>query len=397
MNIKNNKVLTTLGFGLLFLVNIMACDAATLTATGLKPVVILFHPSGKFAYAVNNQSKNISQYRYESGELTPLANPVVGTGYDVTFGSSFDPTGKYLMVPAHGENKIYIYSFDPASGELTLIERKSTVFGTLQAQFSLDGKFVYILSIDSNQIYQYAFDSSNGRMTPLSPLSIKTGMNPTGVGLSNDGKYMYEISSNQNNTTRYTVDTENGQLTMNETYSVGNFPVYSNFDPSGAISLCVNYKSNSISVFTADIASGKMDYANPRSINAGAFPNSLPVYDKSGQYVYVANEQSNDISQYKLDLQNKTLIPLSPSRVKIKGIGADWLTISPDFKYVFVLNAATNNIERFTIGTDGRLFDDFGQSAILPWGDSTNEATNGSNNPALLQRLKVFSSKWLHN
>jgi 6-phosphogluconolactonase (cycloisomerase 2 family) len=71
-------------------VSVFAIDAATgaLTATssapaGTDPVALNLDASGKFAYAVNLTSNNVTQFTVDptSGALTPAGSPVnTGTG-----------------------------------------------------------------------------------------------------------------------------------------------------------------------------------------------------------------------------------------------------------------------------------------------------------------------------
>ena len=221
--------------------------------------------------------------------------------------------------------------------------------------FSDDGKFVYIVSLGENAVYQYKFNSSNGEMTPLSPVKFSTENAPTGIGLSNDGKYIYEISSGENSTARYYIQ-KDGQLEKNEVYKlIGNFPVYSNFDKTGKISLCTNYNSDNLDVFLANVTTGVMESVG--SVSAGNYPNSLVVYHKSNEYAYVANEGSNDVTAYILnsDAKNVESIIQKVAQYNTGGIKPGWLVPSPDENYLYVLNSGSNNISSFHVEKNGKL------------------------------------------
>ena len=66
------------------------------TDTGLGPVLILFHTSGKFAYVLNSGENTISQYAYDedSGKLSAITPAKVAAPPAATFGNMFDPSGK---------------------------------------------------------------------------------------------------------------------------------------------------------------------------------------------------------------------------------------------------------------------------------------------------------------
>ena len=94
--------------------------------TGIQPVYIVIHPSGKFAYTANFGSGDISVFNINqaSGELT-LLNTVASTVSPATeiTSLSFDSSGLFLYSMTVGSG-IWIFSINTSSGDLTEVIRK---------------------------------------------------------------------------------------------------------------------------------------------------------------------------------------------------------------------------------------------------------------------------------
>jgi len=100
-------------------------------SAGINPVAIIAAPSGKFLFAVNRQSNQISQYKVATGTgvLTPNTQAVISTGATpvgaairagTTTITSTGGTTDYLYVPNLGSSSVSVYSFDSTVGLLGL-------------------------------------------------------------------------------------------------------------------------------------------------------------------------------------------------------------------------------------------------------------------------------------
>jgi 6-phosphogluconolactonase (cycloisomerase 2 family) len=100
--------------------------------SGINPVAMVAAPSGKFLFAVNRQSNQISQYKLATGTgvLTANTQAVISTGSTpvgaaIRAGTTTDTTTggttEYLYVPNLGSSSISVYSFDSTVGLLGLV------------------------------------------------------------------------------------------------------------------------------------------------------------------------------------------------------------------------------------------------------------------------------------
>lgn len=109
-------------------------------SAGIEPVSIVAAPSGKFLFAVNRQSNQISEYKIATGtgvltantqsSISTGATPVgavirAGTKAVTATGGTTD----YLYVPNLGSSSISVYSFDSTVGLLGLVGGPVSVTG----------------------------------------------------------------------------------------------------------------------------------------------------------------------------------------------------------------------------------------------------------------------------
>jgi DNA-binding beta-propeller fold protein YncE len=68
---------------------------------------------------------------------------------------------------------------------------------------SPDGENVYATNEVSNNISQYSRNTETGKLTTLSPATIPTEVNPSGITISPDGKSIYATNGTSNSLSQY--------------------------------------------------------------------------------------------------------------------------------------------------------------------------------------------------
>jgi 6-phosphogluconolactonase len=145
---------------------------ATLAA-GSGPRHFAFHPSGKFAYVINEMKSTLTAFRYEAGrgvldELQTVstlpAGPVEGNS---TAEVQVHPSGKFVYGSNRGHDSIAVFAVDAASGQLKLVENESTQ-GKTPRNFGVDptGQFLLACNQGSNSIVGFRIDQQTGELTP---------------------------------------------------------------------------------------------------------------------------------------------------------------------------------------------------------------------------------------
>jgi 6-phosphogluconolactonase len=154
--------------------------AGTLTANdppaasvppGSGPRHFAFHPSGKFAYVINEMKSTVTAFKYdaEHGTLEPIATvttlPDGFTGENTTAEVQVHPSGKFLYGSNRGHDSIAIFAIDQATGSLKPIGHQPTG-GKTPRNFGIDpdGKFLLAANQDSNTITVLGIDPRTGKL-----------------------------------------------------------------------------------------------------------------------------------------------------------------------------------------------------------------------------------------
>ena len=140
--------------------------------SGSGPRHFSFHPSGKFAYLINELSNTITVFRYdaENGKLdtiqtiSTLPEGYAGTSY--TAEVLVHPSGKFVYGSNRGDDSIAVFSVAD-DGRLSLVEIESTG-GKTPRNFAIDptGRFLFAENQASDSIELFEIDSITGHLEP---------------------------------------------------------------------------------------------------------------------------------------------------------------------------------------------------------------------------------------
>jgi 6-phosphogluconolactonase len=142
---------------------------------GSGPRHFAFHPSGKFAFVNGEMLLNVTSFRYdaEKGVLTPVetvstlpAGEAMSPKYS-TAEVVAHPNGKFVYVSNRGHDTIACYTFDEATGKLTL-QANVPSGGKIPRNFNIDpsGKWMITAHNNSADIVVFAIDQATGALKP---------------------------------------------------------------------------------------------------------------------------------------------------------------------------------------------------------------------------------------
>ena len=153
---------------------------------GAGPRHIVFHPNGKFAYAIDELYSTIVGFSYDAAkgnlhELQTISSlPKDFGGYNNAAEVQVHPTGKFLYASNRGHDSIAVFTIDAATGALAPVEYVPTQ-GKTPRNFAIDptGSYLFAANQDSNNIVIFRIDPQTGRLTATgqvleapSPVSI---------------------------------------------------------------------------------------------------------------------------------------------------------------------------------------------------------------------------------
>lgn len=234
--------------------------------TGFFPQGIGIDPMGRFVYTANSDDNSVSMFTVNTstGLLTPTNPPSVSTLADVSTGNessplavTVDPSGKFAYAVNQDDSTVSMFTIDSTTGVLTPTT-PATVF-TAGSPFGItltpSGKFAYVpdaYSQPDNFVSEYTVDSLTGVLTPTTQMVISAGNSPTSVAVDPTSNFVYVVNRQANTVSMFTIDQSTGNLTPNTpaTITTGMQPFHIVIDPSGKFAYVTNQNSNSVSVYT---------------------------------------------------------------------------------------------------------------------------------------------------
>jgi 6-phosphogluconolactonase len=152
-------------------------------APGSGPRHFAFHPSGKYAFVNNEILMTVTSFAYdaEKGTLTEIATVSTlpeadrsKTGLS-TAETVAHPNGKFVYVSNRTHDTIAVFSCDPATGRLTLIQN-APAEGEIPRNFNLDptGKWMIVAHQNSNTAALFKVDQDSGKLN-FTGKKIKVG------------------------------------------------------------------------------------------------------------------------------------------------------------------------------------------------------------------------------
>jgi 6-phosphogluconolactonase len=154
----------------------------TTLAPGSGPRHLALHPDNKHAYLINELANTITVLAHNSstGAMTVLQTvPTLPSGFigaSTTAEVAVHPSGRFVYGSNRGHDSIAVFSVDPSTGNLTLIENVPTQ-GKRPRNFAIEptGRWLIAANQDSDNLVIFTIDQNTGRLTP-------TGQNVT-VGM----------------------------------------------------------------------------------------------------------------------------------------------------------------------------------------------------------------------
>ena len=138
---------------------------------GAGPRHLTFHPSGQFAYLINELDATIIAYRYHSqaGRFEQLqvlpALPKDFTDENLCADIHVTPDGKYLYASNRGHESIVSFQIDQSIGRLTYIDHAPTG-GREPRNFAIDprGSFLLAANQKTDTIVTFKINTNNGQL-----------------------------------------------------------------------------------------------------------------------------------------------------------------------------------------------------------------------------------------
>lgn len=199
-------------------------------------------PGGRFAYAADLGTDTLLIYRFDpaAGTLTPSDPPAVS----VAPGSgprhfALHPSGRYAYVINEMLLTVTAFSHDAARGSLQEVQTISTLppgqtaapgYSTAEIQVHPSGRFVYGSNRGHDSVTVFAVDEASGRLSFVENEPTQ-GAFPRGFGIDPTGHFLLAANQRSNSIVVFRIDQATGELTpAGHTIAVGT-PVCVKFVP----------------------------------------------------------------------------------------------------------------------------------------------------------------------
>lgn len=137
---------------------------------GAGPRHLVFHPSGRYIFVVNELDSSISLLSYQGTQLRLLGSvstlPVGFSGESYCAAIRMHPSGRYVYASNRGHDSIAVFAFEQAQEQLLLIEHVSTQ-GQFPRDFALNAQATTLIAANqhSHDLFSYHLDAQTGRLS----------------------------------------------------------------------------------------------------------------------------------------------------------------------------------------------------------------------------------------
>jgi 6-phosphogluconolactonase len=146
-------------------------DSATV-APGAGPRHFTFHPSGRWAYVINELNSTINTLKYNpaSGVLavgqtiSTIPTSFSGKNYPAEIAVASD--GRFVYGSNRGHDSIAVFAINEGNGTLSLVQHISTQ-GKWPRNFAIDptGNFLLVANQNSDSVVTFRVDRKSGRLS----------------------------------------------------------------------------------------------------------------------------------------------------------------------------------------------------------------------------------------
>jgi 6-phosphogluconolactonase len=235
-------------------------------------------PSGKFLVMANYASGSVAvlpiapdgslkdQHQVVQLPGEPGPHKIEQTGshpHDIVF----DPSGRFVLVPDKGLDRVFVFRFDAATGRLAPTEQGSVKSrpgaGSRHLAFHPKLPIVWVLNELDSTIATYQFDTERGALKALQVMSTLptdfTGYSTTAeIAVSPDGRFVYGSNRGHDSITIFAANPEGLLSIVGWQPTQGSSPRFIGLDPAGHFLYAANEQGDTVVTFRVDGSSGKL-------------------------------------------------------------------------------------------------------------------------------------------
>ncbi len=245
---------------------------------GSGAIYVSVHPSGRYLLTANYDSGNVAVNPVlPGGGIGPAVSVVQQTGSGPAPGQQgphahqtvTDPTGRRVLVPDKGNDYVYVYRLDLATGQLDQLSQVYIAPGTgpRHLVFHPSGQYVYLVNELSSSVTILRYRLSTGELWPVRTIpTVPPGTSPlnapSGIQLSGDARFAYVANRGLDSIAIFAVGDGGGSLQLIAEQPIGSRPFgYTQpydltLDRAGGFLYAADTVGQTIAVFQVNRATG---------------------------------------------------------------------------------------------------------------------------------------------
>lgn len=258
------------GTGALSMLNQVSCE-------GRNPVHLALDPTHRHLVVSNHLTSALAVLDIEDdgllsgvSQLVPLEGEPGPHRKEQPFAkphfNPFDPSGRFLLVPDKGLDKVFVFRFEDGQLRPTatpfVLTREAA--GPRHVAFHPNGQWMYCVNELDSTVTAYRFDAEHGALQPfqvLPSLSDRfTGHSRASeIEVHPGGRVLYASNRGEDSIAVFAIDADSGRLSLVQTApSLGQTPRFFALHPSGHWLYVLNEDSDSIVRFEVNAATGQL-------------------------------------------------------------------------------------------------------------------------------------------
>jgi 6-phosphogluconolactonase (cycloisomerase 2 family) len=180
----------------------------------------------------------------------------------------FDPTGRHVLVPDKGLDRVFAFRFDAVAGRLAPTAQGSVGTrpgaGPRHLAFHPKLPIVWVLNELDSTVSTYRWDGATGALAPLQvittlPTDFTAYSTTAEIAVTGDGRFVYCSNRGHDSVTIFAADTDSGLLAHAGWESTrGASPRFICLDPAGRFLYAANEQGDTIVTFRVDAATGRL-------------------------------------------------------------------------------------------------------------------------------------------
>lgn len=181
-----------------------------------------------------------------------------------------DPMNRFVLATDLGQDRIYIYQFDSATGKLTPTAGTPIVSlpsgdGPRHFAFHPNGRWLYTLQEESSTIAFFHYDSLRGSLAAQQEISIL----PAGFAGSSfaseiliapNGKHLYAVNRLHDTISICSIDMSGALHLIGEASTMGDYPRHCGIDATRKFLYSCNQRSDCVTAFRIDQDTGLLKF-----------------------------------------------------------------------------------------------------------------------------------------